>query len=801
MKFSESWLREWVSPSLTTEELEAQVTMAGLEVDAVDAVASDFTGIVVGEVVSREQHPDADKLSLCQVSDGTETFQVVCGAANVRVGLKVPFAKIGAVLASEDGKGFKIKKAKLRGVESFGMLCAESEMGMAESSEGLMELASDAPLGQDIREYLNLDDSIIEVDLTPNRADCLSVKGLAREVGTLNKIDVTESSISPVAASIDTKVAVTLSAADACPKYVGRVLQGINVKAQTPLWMVEKLRRSGIRSIDPIVDVTNFVLLEKGQPMHAFDLSKLDGGIDVRMAKDQEPLTLLDGQEIKLKADTLVIADQSKALCIAGVMGGEFSGVTTETQDIFLEVAYFNPIAIAGKARNYGLHTDSSHRFERGVDYRLQATAMERATQLILDICGGEAGPVIETVEDSTMPSEVSVVLRASRVTQVLALELPKADITDMLTRLGMGVTETEAGWSVDVPSYRFDISIEPDLIEEIARIYGYNNLPVSMPVASLDLEMQDETQTAEQVIKQFWVSRGYQEAITYSFVDPKVQKLVDPEVDGLALANPISADMGVMRSNLWVGLIKAAEHNLNRQQDTVRLFETGLRFVPQANDKTSAISGLTQDPVISGLICGSRISKGWTNQAEKVDFYDLKGDVEEMLGLGGQVDIGFEVGSHPALHPGQCAAVLKGGKKIGLMGALHPELQKQLGIKTPLFVFELLLADVMQGVVPSFEAVSKFPEVSRDLAFIVEESVQWSQVEKIIRQKAGDALTEVTLFDVYRGQGIENGSKSLALGLTWQDASRTLNDEEITSWVDNVVAALAEGLDAQLRG
>lgn len=801
MKFSESWLREWVSPSLTTEELEAQVTMAGLEVDAVDEVASDFTGIVVGEVVSREQHPDADKLSLCQVSDGTETFQVVCGAANVRVGLKVPFAKIGAVLASEDGKGFKIKKAKLRGVESFGMLCAESEMGMAESSEGLMELASDAPLGQDIREYLNLDDSIIEVDLTPNRADCLSVKGLAREVGTLNKIDVTESSISPVAASIDTKVAVTLSAADACPKYVGRVLQGINVKAQTPLWMVEKLRRSGIRSIDPIVDVTNFVLLEQGQPMHAFDLSKLDGGIDVRMAKDQEPLTLLDGQEIKLKADTLVIADQSKALCIAGVMGGEFSGVTTETQDIFLEVAYFNPIAIAGKARNYGLHTDSSHRFERGVDYRLQAAAMERATQLILDICGGEAGPLIETVEDSTMPSEVSVVLRASRVTQVLALELPKADITDMLTRLGMGVTETEAGWSVDVPSYRFDISIEPDLIEEIARIYGYNNLPVSMPVASLDLEMQDETQTAEQVIKQFWVSRGYQEAITYSFVDPKVQKLVDPEVDGLALANPISADMGVMRSNLWVGLIKAAEHNLNRQQDTVRLFETGLRFVPQANDKTSAISGLTQDPVISGLICGSRISKGWTNQAEKVDFYDLKGDVEEMLGLGGQVDIGFEVGSHPALHPGQCAAVLKGGKKIGLMGALHPELQKQLGIKTPLFVFELLLADVMQGVVPSFEAVSKFPEVSRDLAFIVEESVQWSQVEKIIRQKAGDALTEVTLFDVYRGQGIENGSKSLALGLTWQDASRTLNDEEITSWVDNVVAALAEGLDAQLRG
>ena len=794
MKFSESWLREWVNPSLTTEELEAQVTMAGLEVDAVDPVAADFTGIVVGEVVSREQHPDADKLSLCQVTDGTETFQIVCGAANVREGLKIPFAKIGAVLPTPDGKGFKIKKAKLRGVESFGMLCAESEMGMAETSDGLMELAADAPLGADIREYLNLNDSIIEVDLTPNRADCLSVKGLAREVGTLNKVDVTSPVISAVAATIEDTFSVNLKAADACPKYVGRVLKGVDVKAKTPLWMVEKLRRSGVRSIDPIVDVTNFVLLEQGQPMHAFDLAKLNGAIDVRMATANEELTLLDGQEIKLNDDTLVIADQSGALCIAGVMGGESSSVTEATQDIFLEVAYFNPIAIAGKARNYGLHTDSSHRFERGVDYRLQVTAMERATQLIIEICGGQAGPVVETVEESAMPAEASVVLRASRVKQVLALELPKADITDMLTRLGMGVTETEAGWSVDVPSYRFDISIEPDLIEEIARIYGYNNLPVSTPMAALDLVMKDETQTPEQIIKQYWVNRGYQEAITYSFVDPKVQKLIDPEIDGLALANPISADMGVMRTNLWVGLIKAAEHNLNRQQDTVRLFETGLRFVPEDG-------GLTQDPVISGLICGSRISKGWTNQAEKVDFYDLKGDVEEMLGLGGQADVSFEVGSHSALHPGQCASVVKNGKQIGVMGALHPELQKQLGIKTPLFVFELLLADVMQGVLPGFESVSKFPEVARDLAFVVQESVQWSQVESIIREKAGEQLIEVTLFDVYRGQGIENGSKSLALGLTWQDPSRTLNDEEITSWVDSIVLGLAEGIDAQLRG
>ncbi len=794
MKFSESWLREQVSPALTTQQLTAQLTMAGLEVDGVEAVAADFTGIVVGQVVKREQHPDADKLSLCQVSDGTETFQIVCGASNVRVGLKIPFAKIGARLPSPDGKGFKIKKAKLRGVESFGMLCAEAEMGMSDSSDGLMELPADAPLGKDIREYLQLDDSVIEVDLTPNRADCLSINGLAREVGTLNKEDVMAQQVADVAATIDDSVAVTLSAVDACPKYLGRVIKGVNVQAQTPLWMVEKLRRSDIRAIDPIVDVTNFVLLEMGQPMHAFDMAKLDGGIDVRMAKSGEALTLLGGQEVTLSDDTLVIADQSKALAIAGVMGGEFSAVSGDTQDIFLELAYFNPVSIAGKARNYGLHTDSSHRFERGVDYHLQAKAAQRATQLILDICGGQAGPVVQAIDESAMPKPLEVTLRAARVKQVLALELPAAEIEEMLTRLGMTVANIEGGWRVDVPSYRFDIAIEADLIEEIARIYGYNLLPVNTPQAALELAVQPEVNTAIQTIKHFWVDRGYQEAITYSFVDPKTQKLVDPSVDGLELANPISADMSVMRSTLWVGLIKAAEHNLNRQQETVRLFETGLRFIPKDGE-------LDQHQVISGLICGSRLVKGWSNGSDKVDFFDLKGDVEAMLALGGDADIRFEVGSHSALHPGQCAAIFKGDKQIGLLGALHPELQKKLGIKTQLYVYELVLADVREGVLPEFKAVSKVPERNYDLAFIVEESVQWSQVEHIIRKNAGELLTNVTLFDVYRGQGIENGRKSLALGLTWQDPSRTLNDEEITSWVDNVVSALAEGLAAQLRG
>ena len=789
MKFSESWLREWVSPSLTTEELEVQVTMAGLEVDGVEAVAGEFSGIVVGQVVSKEQHPDADKLSLCQVSDGNETFQVVCGASNVREGLKIPFAKIGAVLPTPDGKGFKIKKAKLRGLESFGMLCAESEMGMADSSDGLMELAENAPVGTDVRDYLKLDDSIIEVDLTPNRADCLSIKGLAREVGTLNKEDVSEVTINPVAPSIDDKLVVNLKAIDGCPKYVGRIVKGVNLKAQTPLWMVEKLRRSGVRSIDPIVDVTNFVLLEQGQPMHAFDLAKLDGAIDVRMAKTDEALTLLDGQEVKLKDDTLVISDQSKVLAIAGIMGGEFSGVTVDTQDIFLEVAYFNPVSIAGKARNYGLHTDSSHRFERGVDYRLQTAAMERATQLILDICGGEAGPVVETIEESTMPSEVTVSLRSERVKQVLALELAKADISDMLTRLGMQVTETESGWTVNVPSYRFDISIEADLIEEIARIYGYNNLPVNTPVGALELEVVEEVNTPIQTIKQFWVDRGYQEAITYSFVDPKTQKLVDPERDGLALANPISADMGVMRTNLWVGLIKAAEHNLNRQQDTVRLFETGLRFIPTEGE-------LDQHQVISGLICGSRLSKGWSNASEKVDFYDLKGDVEEMLALGGQSTYRFEVGSHSALHPGQCAAIYKGDKKIGLMGALHPVLQKQLGIKAQLYVYELLLGDVIEGVLPEYKAVSKFPEVSRDLAFsdiyfTVLPSENTEIVEEVLNEASGFLRSQLAKvlstrttpkLRFHYDNTIESGArmnKAINMALSQDESQRDLNQTD----------------------
>lgn len=794
MKFSESWLREWVNPTLSTEELVAQVTMAGLEVDAVEPVAGLFTGIVVGEVTKREQHPDADKLSLCEVSDGTETFQVVCGAPNVREGIKVPFAKVGAILPTPEGKDFKIKKAKLRGVESCGMLCSAAELHLSDDHDGILELPLNAPVGADVRDYLKLDDQIIDVDLTPNRADCLSLKGLAREVGVLNNLDVQEPVIESVPPSIDDQYSVELLAPSACPKFVSRIVKGVDVTAGTPLWMVEKLRRSGIRSIDPIVDVTNFVMLEQGQPMHAYDLSKLSGGIQVRMASPAEKLTLLDGQTLSLTEETLVIADKEKALGIAGVMGGEHSGVSAETQDILLEVAYFDPIAIAGKARNYGLHTDASHRFERGVDHAGQKNVIERATKLILEICGGQAGPVAEAIDESAMPQLKAVELRASKLQQALALELPKSDVTNMLTRLGLQVTETDHGWSTIAPSYRFDISIEPDLIEEVARIHGYNNIPVTTPNMDLGLTLKEEVKTPLQMIKQFFVDVGYQEAITYSFVDPKVQKLIDPEVNGLELANPISADMGVMRSTLWVGLLKAAEYNLNRQQESVRLFESGLSFVPTDQ-------GLVQEPMIAGLVCGTRCSKGWSNDTQKVDFYDIKGDLENMLSFNGVSEFTFEVGSHPALHPGQTAAVMKGGKQIGLVGGLHPQVQAQLGIKQPVFLFELKLNDVREGVLPKFAPLSKFPAVGRDLAFVVSEEVSWTQVANIIREQAGSNLKNVTLFDVYRGQGIENGRKSLALGLTWQDPSRTLNDEEISSWIDAVINALQESLGAQLRG
>jgi phenylalanyl-tRNA synthetase beta chain len=791
MKFSEQWLRSWTNPAVDRDALVAKLSMVGLEVDSVTPVAGAFHGVVVGEILSAEQHPDADKLRVCQVSNGSETFQVVCGAPNARAGIRIPFAMIGAEL----GDDFKIKKAKLRGVESFGMLCSASELKVSEDNSGLMELAADAPLGMDIREYLGLDDVVIEIGLTPNRGDCLSLAGLAREVGAIYGSDVKPVAIQSVAPAHDETRPVELLAPQACPRYLGRVIRNVDLSRSTPLWMVERLRRSDIRSIDPAVDVTNYVMLELGQPMHAFDLAEIRGGIRVRMAEQGEKLVLLDGQEATLTADTLVIADHQRPLAIAGVMGGEHSGVSAQTRDLFLESAFFDPIALAGKARGYGLHTDASHRFERGVDFELARQAMERATSLLLEIVGGEAGPVVEAVSAADLPSREAVTLRNDRITQMLGLELEAALVERLLNALGLGVSAKGEGvWDVRIPSHRFDISLEVDLIEELGRLYGYDRLPVRYPQARLAPQARAEAQAELPALRRLLVARGYQEAITYSFIDPKLFAQFNPEASPLLLANPISADMAAMRASLWPGLVKAVLHNLNRQQNRVRLFESGLRFVGQ-------LAELRQESMLAGVITGNRLTESWSHGRESVDFYDLKGDVEALLAAAGDAEaFRFVAGEHPALHPGQCARIEREGRTVGYMGAIHPQLAAELGIEQPLFLFELQLASLAEGKLPVFSELSRFPEVRRDLALLVDRDTPAEELLSCIRESAGDYLTDLKLFDVYQGKGIDPLRKSLAVGLTWQHPSRTLNDDEVSAATQTILTSLGERFNATLR-
>ncbi len=792
MKFSEQWLRGWVNPQVSRDELVARLSMAGLEVDSVTPAAGQFSGIVVGEILATEQHPDADKLRVCQVSNGQETFQVVCGAPNARPGIKIPFAMIGAELPGD----FKIKKAKLRGVESFGMLCSAAELEISEENDGLLELAADAPVGEDIRQYLNLDDASIEIGLTPNRGDCLSLAGLARDVSALYNVPVTRPVVPAVPAAHDEVRAVDVSAPAACPRYLGRVIRNVDLSKPTPLWLVERLRRSDVRSIDAAVDITNYVMLELGQPMHAFDLAEINGGIRVRMAEEDEKLVLLDGQEVALRADTLVIADHTRALAIAGVMGGEHSGVdTAKTRDLFLESAFFEPISVAGKARSYGLHTDASHRYERGVDSQLAREAMERATALLLEVVGGEAGPIVEAVSEQHLPSIAPVTLRAERIAQMLGMEMDPAQVEQLLNNLGLATEADGAGqWTVNVPSHRFDISLEVDLIEELARLYGYNNLPVRYPQARLAPQARPETRGELPNLRRLLVARGYQEAITYSFIDPKLFELFSPGVEPLLLANPISSDMAAMRASLWPGLVKAVQHNLNRQQDRVRLFESGLRFVGQ-------LGNLAQEPMIAGVVTGSRLPEGWANGRDTIDFFDVKADVEALLGHSGALDdFTFVAGKHPALHPGQTAEIQREGKVVGYLGALHPELAKALDLDRQVFVFELVLADVVEGRLPKFSELSKFPETRRDLALIAGRDVASQDVLDVIRDNAGEWLTDLRLFDVYQGKGIDPDRKSLAVGLTWQHPSRTLNDDEVNTTLHTILTSLEQRLNTTLR-
>ncbi len=795
MKVSEQWLRAWVNPAISTDELVAQITMAGLEVDAVEGVAGEFSGVVVGEILEAIQHPEADRLRVCTVSNGSEQFQVVCGAPNARAGIKVPFAMVGAVLPpGEDGKPFTIKKAKLRGVESFGMLCAEAELQISEANDGLMELASDAVVGQDLRTALNLNDQVIEVDLTPNRGDCLSIKGIAREVGVLNQLDVSMPIINPVEPTISETFSVEIQAPEYCPRYLGRVIRNIDINAPSPAWMVEKLRRSGLRSIDPVVDVTNFMLIEQGQPMHAFDLNKLKGGIVVRYANEGEELALLDDQEVKLQGNTCVIADHAGALAMAGIMGGADSAVSETTTDLFLESAFFMPELAAGKARNYGLHTDSSHRYERGVDFTLQRDAMERATQLLLEIVGGEAGPITEAVSESHLPVKTDVILKRSQIKRLLGLDIADNHVEEILSRLGLGVTANAEGWSVSVPSYRFDIAIEADLLEELARIYGYNKLPVTTLGANLKLQAKPENILELRHLRRHLVARDYREAITYSFVEPKLQALFDPEVAAISLENPISADLATMRSSLLPGLAAAIRHNLNRQRSRVRVFESGLRFVPSED-------GLLQEPMLAFAACGGRSNDSWHGGNSAVDFFDVKGDLESLFALTGMASqFTFAPAQRAGMHPGQCAEITRNGEHVGFIGTIHPSVQAEMDLSRPVVLVELRVSKIINAKLPKFKEISKFPETRRDLAIVVDKTIPSSTILGAINQIGGNLLKSVRLFDVYEGKGVEEGKRSLAVALIYQDQTRTLLDEDVNASIDAVVSHLSDNYNAVLR-
>lgn len=791
MKFSEKWLREWVNPEISTQELVEKLTMAGLEVDGFEYLGNKFSGVVVGEIVEAEQHPDADKLRVCKVSVGSasdEDLQIICGAPNARAGIKVAVAMIGAVLPGD----FKIKKAKLRGVASHGMLCSSTELEIGEDGDGIVELDSQAPLGQDLKDYFDLNDHVIEVDLTPNRGDCLGVRGIAREVGVLTQTAVTEHKPQALTPEISDTLPIKLSAPQACPRYLGRVIKGINPEAKTPDWMVKYIERSGVRAIDPVVDVTNFVLLELGHPMHAFDLKQIEGGIDVRMAKQGEKLTLLDGQEVELSDDTLLIADHNKPLAIAGVMGGEHSGINSETDNIFLESAYFDPIAIAGRARQYGLHTDASHRYERGVDFELQRTAMERATELLLDIVGGQPGDIIEAVDHDAMPTKRHLRLRRQRIERVVGFPFADDQVEDILTRLGLKLTANADGWDVVVPSFRFDIDNEESLIEELVRVYGYNKLPSRKPQAEMAMFDQPENRVWKNDMRDVLVKRGYQEVITYSFVEPEFQLQLHPGVEPLPLMNPISSEMAVMRTNLLPGLVQTAKFNINRQQNRIRIFELGLRFINSGDT-------LEQIPTIAGLVCGLRNKESWNTDGEKVDFYDLKGDVEALLQATNK-SYDFKTLHMDILHPGQAAEISVDGHAVGYIGKIHPQVQQEIDLDMDAFVFQMDLAPLSERQLPEFKPLSKFPSIRRDLALVVEDSVKAGELLDFIVKNGGNLLTDAHIFDIYKGEHLEPGKKSIALAMTLRHPDKTLEDAEINAVVEKVVSGLAEQYGAALR-
>jgi phenylalanyl-tRNA synthetase beta chain len=790
MKFSESWLRTLVDTQLSTEELSHLLTMAGLEVEGLEPVAPQFNDVVVALVLEVVKHPDADRLNVCKVDTGRgEPATIVCGAPNVAVGLRVPCALPGAKLPGD----FVIKIAKVRGVESSGMLCSAKELGIAEEASGLLVLPDDAPVGQSIRQYLDLDDNQFELKLTPNRADCLSLTGVAREVAAIAGARAKLIDVPEVAASIADQRAVVLDAPAACPLYFGRVLKGVNAKAATPEWMKRRLERSGIRSISALVDVTNYVMLELGQPLHAFDNTKLQGVVHARLAKPEEKLLLLNEQTIAIDADILVIADDAKPLAMAGIMGGEESGITLETSELFLESAFFVPKAIAGRARRYGFGSDASHRFERGVDFGGTRRAIERATQLIIDICGGAAGPVVEATAD--MPARNPVRLRTARACAVIGMNFSPEQIAGLFNGLGLSFVREGDDFLVTPPTWRFDIEIEEDLIEEIARLHGYDNIPAPAPRGKLKMLVQPEAQRPAARVRQLLVDRGYQEVINFAFVEEAWEADFAANADLIRLANPIAGQMAVMRSTLFGGLIANLVTNLKRKQSRVRLFETGRAFL---RDATAApVAGFAQTWKLSGLTYGGAQPEGWGGTSRKVDFFDVKGDLEALLA---PASLRFEKLLHPALHPGRAARVLLDGHEIGCLGELHPEWVQKYDLPLAPVVFELDFAAVKAVQVPVCAEVSRFPPVIRDLAVVVDQNIALQVLLDALKVQLPALVKDVQLFDVYVGKGVPENKKSLAFRIVMQDTQRTLLDSEVDAALQQLVSCLDQAFGAQLR-
>jgi phenylalanyl-tRNA synthetase beta chain len=792
MKLSEQWLRTWVNPDWSTDTLAEALSLAGLEVDDIEPVAPAFSGVVVAEVKQVEKHPDADKLNVTQVDIGSgEWLQIVCGAPNVRVGIKVPCAVVGAVLPGD----FKIKKAKLRGVASTGMLCSGEELGLAQDYDGLMLLPESAPVGTDIRDFLSLNDVMIDVDLTPNRADCLSVEGLARELALVSGAPFnTPFEAKSMPQAMACSQAVEVLAPQACPKYLGCVVEGFDAQAKTPDWMVQRLERSSVRAISLVVDITNYVLLELGQPMHAFDADRLAGPVQVRYAQAAETLVTLDEKQLSLNPQTLVIADNTGPIALAGIMGGLATSVTDETRRLFFECAHFSPIAIVGKARQYGLHTDSSHRFERGVDPLLPERALHRALDLLTEIAGGQVSEWVAVVAEDDMPRSNEILLRRQRLHQLLGANIEDQFVTDVLLRLGCQVTALDVGWQVTAPSYRFDMQIEVDLIEEVARIYGYNNLPDTQVAMPLSLKPLPESEQDTQMLRQAMLQRGFHEVITYSFVEEQALQNLSPEIPYVLLKNPISEDMKAMRTSLFPGLLQTLSYNQKRQQTRVRIFETGLIFSLESGE-------IQQTPVIGGLIAGGVAPVGWSEDNRKVDFYDLKGDVENLLAMShlhGRVE--FLPSQSPEFHPGQCAALMLNDQAIGLMGQLHPQWLKPFAVNGPVFMFQIFLDSLLTMQVPTVTGISKFPEVQRDLAFVIEQNVSAKQVINCIQQVDNTLLQDVQVFDIYQGVGVADTHKSIALGLKIQHHDRTLQDQEVDALIARIVQTVEHALDAKLR-